>query len=69
MWKKKAGCLLCGLLYDTRNIAAVTNDYILQYQIYNTFRVEATPLPDERLWWCSKHCSCPLSMTYVPHRC
>ena len=50
MWKKKAGCLLYGLLYDTRNIAAVINACISQYQINNTFRVEATPLPDEKLW-------------------
>ena len=57
MWKKKAGCLLCGLQYDTRNIAVVittaiflvsykhlyTNVCILQYQINNIFRVEAIP--------------------------
>ena len=50
MWKKKAGCLPSGLLYDKRNIATIINACILQYQINNTFRVEATPLPDERQW-------------------
>ena len=43
MWKKKADCLLCGLLYDTRNIVAVTNACILQYEINNKIRVEAIP--------------------------